>query len=203
MNEARALEYVRTHTTIPVPTTLAAFEDRGSFYLIQEFIPGVLGSHAPTYAHKKIVKQLEGFVKQLQSCRSDTVRSFVDGHRFLTPRLGIDADLLEPAEYATDKDGYHLCHGDLGWHNFMVDPMTWKIVGVFDWEYAGFYLAGMEGEHWKRQGPSSPSVPGDVIDNGSLVRKLWEARAPVTGGARRTTPSSTVDETSESGSEPL
>lgn len=63
INEARAIEYIRKHTTIPVPKTIAAFEDRGAFYLIQEHLTGIFAHNAPASAHSTIAKQLEGFVQ--------------------------------------------------------------------------------------------------------------------------------------------
>jgi hypothetical protein len=175
VNEARAIEYVRQHTTIPVPTTIAAFEDRGAFYLIQEFLAGIRADTAPPSAHPYIVQQLEGYVKQLQRLRSDTVRSFVDDHLFTVPRLGTMRDLFDDAEYSCKKDAYVLCHGDLAWYNVMVDPETWKITAIFDWEFAGFYPAGTEGEYWRRCGGASAGERGDLVDLTSIIRKLYHA----------------------------
>lgn len=173
INEARAIEHVRKRTTVPVPKTIAAFEDRGAFYLIQEHLTGILAQNAPASAHSYIVNQLEGFVQQLKGLRSDTVRSFVDGHLFTVPRL-VDGDLFNNAKYAHKKDGYVLCHGDLGWHNITVDPDTFKITAIFDWEYTGFFPEGMEGEHWRRQGLSSAHCRGDRVDTADITRSLYD-----------------------------
>jgi hypothetical protein len=35
---------------------------------------------------------------------------------------------------------YIFCYGDLAAHNIMVDPETLQVVGLFDWEHAGYFL---------------------------------------------------------------
>lgn len=42
-----------------------------------------------------------------------------------------------------------LCHNDLGPQNVFVDPDTFKIVGIIDWEFAGFFPQYFELPLWR------------------------------------------------------
>lgn len=150
-NEAAAIAFVRQHTTIPVPNVVATFEDRESFYLIEEFVLNTKGAlWAPRRYYKHINNQLEGYMVQLRDIKSDTCRSF-SGRPFFAARLGEHSKILVDAVYNEIPGGYVLSHGDLGWQNLLCDPDTWDIVCVIDWEYSGFYPSEVDGDFWKRE----------------------------------------------------
>jgi hypothetical protein len=69
-NEVLAIEYVRQHTTIPVPRIVSVFEDRDCVYMIQEFVENAIAPMDIRYysaeVHAKIASQLEGYVQQLR-----------------------------------------------------------------------------------------------------------------------------------------
>jgi serine/threonine protein kinase len=157
LNEVRAIEYVRKHTTIPVPTIITSFRDRDSIYMVQEYVEGAInagGTRLNPEAHAKICAQLKGYVDQLHALTDPHFRSFV-GASFLPARLLQSRLPLEEADYppASPDQQYVLCHGDLGWQNILIDPQTCDIRCIIDWEYAGFYPVELEGD-WTRQCPS-------------------------------------------------
>lgn len=45
-----------------------------------------------------------------------------------------------------------LCHNDLGPQNIFVDPNTFRIVGIIDWEFAGFFPPSFELPLWRASG---------------------------------------------------
>ncbi|KAG6091009.1 hypothetical protein E4U14_001344 [Claviceps sp. LM454 group G7] len=51
-----------------------------------------------------------------------------------------------------DTDEYVLCHTDLDRQNILVDPNTFKIVSILDWETAGFFPQEWELPLWTVQG---------------------------------------------------
>lgn len=175
-NEARAIEYVRHHTTIPVPTVISMFEDRGCVYMVQEYVEGTVNGSTirlSVDAKAEIISQLEGFVGQLHALTDPRFRSFV-GAPFLPPRFHAHRLPLEHANYrSSSSPPYVLCHGDLSWQNLLIDPETYEIKCVIDWEYASFCPVEMEKEDWRRpdpytlrKGESSDVVPmfGMLLD---------------------------------------
>lgn len=40
------------------------------------------------------------------------------------------------------------CHNDLGQHNIFVDPDTFNITSIVDWEFAGYYTPEFEYPLW-------------------------------------------------------
>ncbi|KAG5996995.1 hypothetical protein E4U52_005264 [Claviceps spartinae] len=51
-----------------------------------------------------------------------------------------------------DTNDYVLCHTDLDRQNILVDPNTFKIVSILDWETAGFFPQEWELPLWTVQG---------------------------------------------------
>lgn len=49
---------------------------------------------------------------------------------------------------ARDTDEYVFCHTDLDRQNIMVDPETFRIVSILDWETAGFFPPSWELHYW-------------------------------------------------------
>jgi hypothetical protein len=177
LNEALAIAYVKRHTSIPVPNVITTFEDQGCFYLVEEFFRGsIIAAEAPKKKHGFIRIQLEGFVAQLEQLKSKRIESFVPDTIFFPARMESNRRLLGNARYVEDENKpYHLCHGDLSWANVLVDPKTFKVLAVIDWEFAGFYPHGFEGEYWKRLGRCA-AEEGEVDDTDKLVAVLYSLR---------------------------
>lgn len=176
-NEAATIEFVRRNTTIPVPSIVAAFEDRGEEYIIMEKLQDVIQlADVPLDERAPIVAELEGYIAQLHQFKS-RVFGGVTGEIKPPPRLWTLRpialnDLEHPREPDPSSDAeYVLCHGDLNTMNIMVDKTTRKIKCIIDWEYAGFYPVEFEGHWWKRDGPSV-ILPGEEhLEN---TRELWQ-----------------------------
>ncbi|KAK4686470.1 hypothetical protein P7C73_g3656, partial [Tremellales sp. Uapishka_1] len=208
-NEALAIAFVKENTTIPVPTIVAAFEDRGCFYIIEEFVDNSIGadqlrSVTDDYeiAEGIVRAQLKEFMVQLKSLKSSTIRSFVGETLFLALAFGENLPTLSRASYIEDtSEPYVLCHGDLAWHNILVDPNTFKILCIIDWENAGFYPPEVEGSFWREAG-SYVRKEGSPEDPDHVTEQLYRLRRMGVGGenaanerlAELSNPSSTPEE---------
>lgn len=60
------------------------------------------------------------------------------------------------------------CHNDLSAHNVIVDPVTFKVNAIIDWEYAGYYPQEFEGMFFRRPGPSV-AIGEEVDDEDKLL----------------------------------
>ncbi|WWC62622.1 uncharacterized protein I303_105219 [Kwoniella dejecticola CBS 10117] len=179
-NEAYAISFVRKHTSIPVPTVFTCFEDRGCFYLVQEYAEGCISAtHAAPHLHQHIARQLAKCVQELHDIRSHKLTCFVP-EIHLPARMQTTRTYLSSLTYPEDpKRRYVLCHGDLGWQNVMVDPDTGYIKAVIDWEYAGFFPVEVEGTYWQRWGIAAPigSEISDADHITALLQTLSSTRA--------------------------
>jgi thiamine kinase-like enzyme len=54
---------------------------------------------------------------------------------------------------------YVFIHGDLSRSNIIVNPVTYKVVAILDWEYAGYYPKEHEIPYYERPIPSG-AQPG-------------------------------------------
>jgi aminoglycoside phosphotransferase len=183
-NEALAIAYVKEHTTIPVPNVVATYEDRGCFYLVEELVEGMMSGHDVPAEHQPFIReQLQGFVDQLRQCRSKKVSSFT-GRPFFAARFSAVAEILVNATYSADPSGgLVLCHGDLAWHNLLVDPKTFQIVCVLDWEYAGFYPKEFR-DYWPSPGGCYPMDDvKDYIEELDDVDEVIQALAKLAGAS--------------------
>jgi hypothetical protein len=159
-NEASALLLIREKTTIPVPKLIGVGRNAdGLAYLETERLSGIkleeiedecrmqrenrhveegvcetCGSiakeNAQIFIEKKVLPQLE----KLKSTTTG-LNGFV-----LPPPWILENDTRENWKpMTTDSASYIFCHGDLAAHNIMVDPETLQVVGLFDWEHAGYF----------------------------------------------------------------
>ncbi|WWC62634.1 uncharacterized protein I303_105231 [Kwoniella dejecticola CBS 10117] len=172
-NEASAIAWIGKNTSVPVPRIFAAYEDRGCFYLIQEYqedcIPAI---QAPKELHPYITQHIAAYLQQLHSYRSLRAHSFTD-RLFLPARMGANKTYFQHLPYPEDqRRRCVLCHGDLGWQNVMVHPETGEIKVIIDWEFAGFWPVEIEGDYWRRFGTAS-AFGDDVNDVDSITQLLF------------------------------
>ena len=159
-NEAAALRLVAEKTTIPVPKVIGVGkDDNGLAYLETELLPGI---DLERIAHQCRMQEGELHVEEgpCEQCGSiakkKTERFIVEE---VLPQLeklrhtttGLDGFVLPPPwilEYderthwepkSTDSASYVFCHGDLAAHNIMIDPNGLDVVGIIDWEHAGYF----------------------------------------------------------------
>lgn len=74
-----------------------------------------------------------------------------------------------------EKTDLVFCHNDLSMHNIIVDPETFKINAIIDWEYAGFYPAEFEMPFYLRPGPSV-ALTGEADDVETLTALMARER---------------------------
>lgn len=79
----------------------------------------------------------------------------------------------------TNEPPYVLCHQDLSWYNILVDPETYDIKCIIDWEYASFVPAELEGEYRRREGPNFAIVDAGDREDGDLGAGALYNRAEV------------------------
>ncbi|WWC62632.1 uncharacterized protein I303_105229 [Kwoniella dejecticola CBS 10117] len=172
-NEALALTWIRQNTKIPVPNIFACYEDRGCFYLIEDYAEDCIpATRSEKHLHPYISNQLETVLEELHRCRSSKLCSFTD-QLHLPARMAQTKTFLSHLQYPEDeRERYVLCHGDLGWQNVMVHPETGEIKAIIDWEFAGFWPVEIEGQYWRRFGTAS-AFRNEVDDVDSIAELLY------------------------------
>ncbi|KAK3695935.1 hypothetical protein LTR37_018230 [Vermiconidia calcicola] len=187
LSEAASMEFVRQHTSIPVPKVHCAFERKGQTYIVMERIKAW---HERSEESKAaILRQLSLMVKQMREIKSphDMAVASVDGgslYDMRLPGLGVryprNGCLTEQTPFrfgpfpdiqafhrwlrrpAFENNGQYdpevneliamhdkrdfdelvFTHGDLSSLNILVRDD--KVVGLVDWETAGWYPAYWE-----------------------------------------------------------
>ncbi|KAH7309076.1 kinase-like domain-containing protein [Stachybotrys elegans] len=169
-NEAESLQYIRTHTDIPIPRVYCHFEDDKAYYLMMEYIDGVSMSELPEERKAVVRGELDNCItklKALRSCRLGGPSGIViPPHRVL---LRTEKDVWDLR--ASTREEYVFCHNDLSQQNIIVDPDTLKIRAIIDWEYAGFFPARFEYAFYNRLGPSE-AIDKEVDDSQDLLELL-------------------------------
>lgn len=160
-SEALALQFVKEHTTIPVPKVISSDWDR----VTMEYVEGQTLKQAwlvlTPDEQRNILAQLSGYVKQLQALRGLYIGR-LDGQGAVVPSIITRSggpfqttaefqDWLatprasEPESIYWNQVTAHLgqdypinfTHGDIAARNIMV--RDGQIVAILDWEYAGWY----------------------------------------------------------------
>ncbi|KAL2016403.1 hypothetical protein VTK56DRAFT_3788 [Thermocarpiscus australiensis] len=144
-NEAATLKFVAANTTIPVPGCQLYKSKYGLLHLeLSRITDGVLlfdiepGSRL--VAVKAVEEQLQSDVlPQLRSLRRRFIGSVGASLPVFPPSRIYCLDRRSWPRISSDYDEFVLCHNDLGPQNIFVDPDTFKIVGIIDWKFAGFF----------------------------------------------------------------
>jgi len=115
--EQRITNALRQYCTVAIPNIQIIQGSTFVFYKT-DFIPGVILANLPTKtlnAHSdEISDQLVTFLKKLHSANPESIADLTDG-----------------------DNNKHWCHTDLC-SNILIDPVTFKITGVIDWEWASW-----------------------------------------------------------------
>ncbi|KIM38998.1 hypothetical protein M413DRAFT_29576 [Hebeloma cylindrosporum] len=176
-NEMAIIRYIQSlNINIPTPNIRCAFEDHGRYYLITDLVPGVRLKDLPDDKKAPVIKELEGYVAQLHTIKSDTMGG-LSGGVIVPYRVALHTpqhQLLKLRKAPTLE--FVLCHNDLGQQNIMVDETTLKITCILDWEYAGFYPPEFERAFYLRVG-ASVALEGEEDDVPKLLEVLeyWKA----------------------------
>ncbi|KAG6128110.1 hypothetical protein E4U12_005428 [Claviceps purpurea] len=137
-NEAAVLQFVAKHTTIPVPKFLDLWEENGLVHLKTALVENGIelrnvDESLLSTAIMSVTAQLESdILPQLRRLR----RNFMGSP---DPEL----PMLPPRRFWDWK----------GTRNILVDPNTFKIVSILDWETAGFFPQEWELPLWTVNGP--------------------------------------------------
>ncbi|KAM4065022.1 phosphotransferase enzyme family protein [Hirsutella rhossiliensis] len=173
-NEAAALQFIAKHTTIPVPEFLDLWEDNGLVYLKTALVGnGVELQHVDetllSTATKSVTAQLESdILPQLRRLRRNFMGSPNPELPVIPPRRLWDWKEKRVWPLMTkDTDEYVFCHTDLDRQNILVDPNTFKILCILDWETAGFFPQEWDLPYWTANGPREKHQM-------SMEAKRWE-----------------------------
>lgn len=157
-NEAKSIQFIASNTTIPVPEFLDLHEDEdGLFHLRTRRARGIPLDeldplHAPA-AVKKVNECLEQqILPQLRRLRSCTIGSVDVGLPLVPPSRITGRDRRTHWQRASRPNpDFQLIHGDLAQQNIFVNPATFEITDISDWEHAGFFPAEFELPLWLRR----------------------------------------------------
>ncbi|RKP35941.1 kinase-like domain-containing protein, partial [Dimargaris cristalligena] len=127
--EVQAMQFIKEHTTIPVPDIYSYHIDGPDSFIEMERIAGItleecIAQNRVTADHRqRIAEQLNDYIQQMRKVQNDVMFSKHLKQRMYT---------------------INLTHGELLPSNIMVDPDTCQITGILDWEFSGFYP-----EYWE------------------------------------------------------
>lgn len=153
-NEEAALRYIASNTSIPVPEVLGLFEDNGLLHLQTKRVHGTAldeidAASAPT-AIKQVNEYMDSFIlPQLRKLRHNTLGSVDPDLPLLLPsRMTYRDKRSSWTRHKSRSTDFVFCHNDLGQHNILVDPETFEVTAIIDWEFAGFFPSGFETRMW-------------------------------------------------------
>ncbi|KAF1994102.1 aminoglycoside phosphotransferase [Amniculicola lignicola CBS 123094] len=150
-NEAATLKFIASTTSIPVPKFLDLYEENGLLHLKTERAIGCTLEHlASDTATRHVNKCMEQFIlPELRKLQHHTTGS-VDARLPLIPPSRITYRDKRPSwsRKTSRNEDFVFCHNDLGQHNIFVDPETFNITAIIDWEFAGYYTTEFEYPLW-------------------------------------------------------
>lgn len=155
-NEAATLEFISKNTSIPVPKYRLYSKD-GLLHLETQFIDGVElteidEASRPTAiaaVHDQLTRTI---IPQLQALRRNSIGSVDPTLPVVPPQRVYMRDRRPWEKVTSDTDCFVLCHNDLGPQNILICPSSFQIVGIIDWEYAGYFPSYFEIPLWKTVG---------------------------------------------------
>jgi len=172
-NEVACLKYIKQETDIPVPEVLDAYEEDGSILVWTARAKGVPLNALDHEDRLKVFPEIHKHINTLRTLRSNTT--------------GGPSGILCPPHMVTNhcdrntiwqrisaKDSkYVFCHRDLSGSNIIVDPTTFKITAILDWEFSGFYPQEHEIPFYVKPIPAGAQLrhfPRTV----QLIKQFWE-----------------------------
>lgn len=152
MDENAALRYIKQNTTIPVPEVIEFSQKNGSWTLITKIIPGVMLEDIEDSKRQAAIEAVNHqmmfeMLPQLHKLTHQEVDSVDTDIPVYPPSIVLTEYPNKSWDRITCKDSkFVFCHNDLSGHNTLVDPESYKIVGIADWEYSGFFPQWFEEE---------------------------------------------------------
>jgi hypothetical protein len=159
-NEATALQLIAKETTIPVPKFINfGYDANGLASLETERLPGIILEEIKKQCRMRMGKRHveEGLCEKCGNIAKQNAQKFINEkvlpqlEKLQSTTTGLNGFVLPPP-WILEHDkrlhwepktagsaSYIFCHGDLAAHNIMVDPETLEVIGIFDWEHAGYF----------------------------------------------------------------
>lgn len=150
-NEAATLQFITSQTSIPVPKFLELYEEDGLLHLKTQRAKGktvedLESDSAATHVAKCLNSSILSQLRKLRHCTTGSV----DASLPLIPpsRITYRDNLRSWSRKTSSHEEFVFCHNDLSRNNIFVDPDTFEITAIIDWEFAGYYTADFEYPFW-------------------------------------------------------
>lgn len=153
-NEAATLQFISKSTAIPVPKC-RLYSKEGIVHLETQLITNGVPLEdikkesrpaAVASVHNQITNTI---LPQLQALRRKYIGSVDSSLPVFPPQRVYDRDRRPWKRVTSDIDCFVLCHNDLGPQNIFICPDSFQIVGIIDWEFAGYFPSYFELPLWK------------------------------------------------------
>ncbi|KAF2174569.1 hypothetical protein K469DRAFT_707105 [Zopfia rhizophila CBS 207.26] len=153
-NEAATIELIASKTTIPVPNCRLYNKDGLLHLETKRITNGVLLEDIEEASRPAAVTAIDEQINsiilpQLRSLRRDYIGSVDSSLPVFPPQRVYSRDRRSWKRISSEADCFVLCHNDLGPQNIFVRPDTFQIVGIIDWEFAGFFPPYFELPLWR------------------------------------------------------
>jgi len=169
-NEAATLRFIRENTDVPIPSLTCNFQDDESHYIITEWVEGIHMMDIPDEKKPRVNAEIKKHLSTLHDLRSKAIGGptgiVIPPYRVFNVTMNDKWDLK-----SSDTEEYVFCHNDLSQQNIILDPDTFKIKAIIDWEYAGFFPRYFEKEIFMRLGHSD-IMKGEPDDRHKLLEFL-------------------------------
>lgn len=153
-NEAATILFLLQNTTIPVPTCRLFIKDGVVQLEMERITTGVLLEEIDEVSRPAAVaavdEQMEkSILPQLRSFRRNHIGSVDQSLPVFPPQRVYDRDRRAWEQITSETSCFVLCHNDLGPQNIFICPNTFQIVGIIDWEFAGYFPPYFELQLWR------------------------------------------------------
>lgn len=156
-NEAATLKFIASNTSIPVPEC-HLYTRNGLLHLEMTRIrDGVLlidvDQALRQAAIEAVGEQMNSTIlPQLRSLRRGFIGSVDTRIPVFPPQRVYGLDRRHWPQISSKTNEFVLCHNDLGPQNIFIHPVTFQILGIIDWEFAGFFPPHFELPLWREFG---------------------------------------------------
>ncbi|KAI1925273.1 hypothetical protein LOZ12_002875 [Ophidiomyces ophidiicola] len=154
LNEAATLAFIAEKTTIPVPKARLYYSEGmlhlESIRITSGVMLDTITDHRQPAAIAAVDAQMQQTIlPQLHAFRRNNIGSLA-GLPVFPPSRVHSMDRRSWKRITANANDFVLCHNDLSPRNILVNPSdNYHIVGIIDWEYAGFFPADFELPLWR------------------------------------------------------
>ena len=151
-NEYNILRFIGGKITICVPKIL--FYSAEENKLVVERIHGITLDDIKVEHWSLATAKIEHYLKkdvlpQLRNLKSRLLGQ-LQGVIISPPRLYLYEPRLDwPRRQSRASETFFYCHNDLNQQNILLDPTTFEIKTIIDWEYSDFFLSNFEKPQWR------------------------------------------------------